>query len=54
MDKRKYNPLKKDDFINESLTIKARSDPKFIKYTEWLKKNGAIFDLVALQTSFFL
>ena len=46
MEKRNYNSSQKDDFINESLTIKAKNDPKYIRYTEWLKKNGAIFDLV--------
>ena len=34
------------DFINDSLTLKVQSDPKYLKYISWLKENGAIFDLV--------
>lgn len=35
--------LKNTD-INEELTQKAKNDPKFKNYIEWLLKNGAKFD----------
>lgn len=40
------------DKINEEKTIELQNNPKFIKYVDWLKKNGALFSNVITKYVF--
>jgi len=54
MEKKAQKNETNDNIINDSLTQKVKLNPKFITYLDWLKQNGAIFDLVPKMKLFYL